>query len=605
MYCHHHHPLAAVASAAAAAADRNPNPRNPFSPPKITPSLRLSALQSPDPFSISCSSTELPEDVVFRTHNAKSTALLRRLPKPELRDDEMMLMEAGLSKFGQRRYHRFPGSISVSDDQFDGIDGVDDRKVERAIEIRRAVAAEVLKQALRASKLSITYSENLVSRLPEFVDRVIVEAAFMKREPEFCHSTFNARVKACIQRSNVVPLVKWLKHNSLTYPQIGKLICKCPGSLECLRQMVEWLKSIHVKGESLGSVLIKAGPVLGRTTEELDDIVGYLEMHGVRRDWVGFVVGRCPQVLALTMEELDARTRFYMDMGMNERDFGTMVFDYPRSLGFFSLEEMNSKVNYLKEFGLGADDVGRLLAFKPQLMGCSIEERWKPLVKYLYYLGVRRDGMRRILTMKPMIFCVDLETTIVPKVIFLITKAGVAQKDIGKVIALEPSLLGCSIIDKLDVNVKYFLSLGVRQQLLGEMIADFPMLLKYNLDILRPKYRYLRRIMVRPLQDLIEFPRFFSYSLDGRIAPRHKILVENRINFKLRYMLAGSNEEFSRRVEAAVERHRRFESGIIDNDDADDDDSHVVESEAHPSSLEMDGFDESEEENLSEVSTNF
>ncbi|KAK1269182.1 hypothetical protein QJS04_geneDACA005372 [Acorus gramineus] len=631
MYCHHHHPLAA-----AAAADRNPNPRNPFSPPKATPSLRLSALQSPDPLSISSSSTELPEDVVFRTHNAKSTALLRRLPQPELRDDEMMLMEAELSKFGQRRNHRFPGSISVSHDQFDGIDDVDDRKVERAIEIRRAVAAEVLKQALRASKLSITYSENLVSRLPEFVDRVIIEAAFMKREPEFSHSTFNARVKACIQRSNVVPLVKWLKHNSLTYSQIGKLICKCPGNLECLRQMVEWLKSIHVKGESLGSVLIKAGPVLGRITEELDDIVGYLEMHGVRRDWVGFVIGRCPQVLALTMEELDARTRFYMDMGMNERDFGTMVFDYPRSLGFFSLEEMNSKVNYLKEFGLGADDVGRLLAFKPQLMGCSIEERWKPLVKYLYYLGVRRDGMRRILTMKPMIFCVDLETTIVPKVrflqdigireeavgsalvkfpplltyslykkirpvvIFLITKAGVAQKDIGKVIALEPALLGCSIFDKLEVNVKYFLSLGIRQQLLGEMIADFPMLLKYNLDILRPKYRYLRRIMVRPLQDLIEFPRFFSYSLDGRIAPRHKILVENRINFKLRYMLAGSNEEFSCRVEAAVERRRRFESGIIDNDNADDDDSHVMESEAHPSSLEMDGFDESKEENLSE-----
>ncbi|KAK1293413.1 hypothetical protein QJS10_CPB17g02172 [Acorus calamus] len=589
MYCHHHHPLAAAASAAAS--DRNPNSRNPFSPPKTTPSLRLSALQSPDPLSISSSSTELPEDVVFRTHNAKSTALLRRLPQPELRDDEMMLMEAELSKFGRRRNHRFPGSISVSDDQFDRIDDVDDRKVERAIEIRRAVAAEVLKQALRASKLSITYSENLVSRLPEFVDRVIVEAAFMKREPEFSHSTFNARVKACIQRSNVVPLVKWLKHNSLTYPQIGKLICKCPGSLECLRQMVEWLKSIHVKGESLGSVLIKAGPVLGRTMEELDDIVGYLEMHGVRRDWVGFVIGRCPQVLALTMEELDARTRFYMDMGMNERDFGTMVFDYPRSLGFFSLEEMNSKVNYLKEFGLGADDVGRLLAFKPQLMGCSIEERWKPLVKYLYYLGVRRDGMRRILTMKPMIFCVDLETTIVPKVIFLITKAGVTQKDIGKVIALEPALLGCSIIDKLEVNVKYFLSLGIRQQLLGEMIADFPMLLKYNLDILRPKYRYLRRIMVRPLQDLIEFPRFFSYSLDGRIAPRHKILVENRINFKLRYMLAGSNEEFSRRVEAAVERRRRFELGIIDNDDTDDDDSHVLESEAHPSSLEKDGFD--------------
>jgi mTERF domain-containing protein len=57
------------------------------------------------------------------------------------------------------------------------------------------------------------------------------------------------------------------------------------------------------------------------------------------------------------------------------------------------------------------------------------------------------------------------------------TKAGVSEKDIGKVVALAPELLGCSIVKKLEVNVKYFLSLGIRVQQLGEMIADFPMLL--------------------------------------------------------------------------------------------------------------------------------
>lgn len=93
------------------------------------------------------------------------------------------------------------------------------------------------------------------------------------------------------------------------------------------------------------------------------------------------------------------------------------------------------------------------------------------------------------------------------QVIFLLTKAGVAKRDIGKAVALGPELLGCSIHHKLEVNVKYFLSLGIPPPLLGEMIADFPMLLRYNIDILRPKYRYLRRTMVRPLKDLIEFPR--------------------------------------------------------------------------------------------------
>lgn len=96
------------------------------------------------------------------------------------------------------------------------------------------------------------------------------------------------------------------------------------------------------------------------------------------------------------------------------------------------------------------------------------------------------------------------------KVIFLLTKAGVSENDIGKVIALAPELLGCSIAKKLEHSLKYFLSLGISVDELGEMIADFPMLLRYNVDVLRPKYRYLRRTMIRPLKDLIEFPRYLT-----------------------------------------------------------------------------------------------
>lgn len=38
-------------------------------------------------------------------------------------------------------------------------------------------------------------------------------------------------------------------------------------------------------------------------------------------------------------------------------------------------------------------------------------------------------------------------------------------------------------------------------------------------------------------------------------------MVANRVNFKLRYMLVGSDEEFNKRVQDAVERRKRFETG--------------------------------------------
>lgn len=107
---------------------------------------------------------------------------------------------------------------------------------------------------------------------------------------------------------------------------------------------MEWLKSIYVKGMCLGGVVTKAGPIWERNLEELEEIVNFLEKKRVRKEWIGYVVSRCPQLLGMTMDELKVRVRFYLDMGMSDNDFGTMVFDYPRALGYYSIEEMHSKV---------------------------------------------------------------------------------------------------------------------------------------------------------------------------------------------------------------------------------------------------------------------
>ncbi|KAL9296417.1 hypothetical protein ACSQ67_022313 [Phaseolus vulgaris] len=572
---------------------------------------------------------------ILRKHNSKSTAYLLQhlalkdgvpvptsIPKPsELldpmpHDEKVKVLELSLVR---KRTPQFPGSIyaqSPSDSDvgsslppirtlFQSGTNPDEKEEEekemimRALEIRRKVTEEVFKEAMRKGKFGITYSTNLIGRLSGFLDHIMIEAANLKRLPGFSNSTFNLRAKTVIDDSKVVPLIRWLKHNALSYPRIAKIILMSRGKPEAIRSFVMWLKSVRVKGEFLGVVMLKAGEnILQRRHEELDEIVQYLEANGVRRDWMGYVISRCPQLLSYSLEEVKTRAHFFIDMGLNEKDFGTMVFDFPRVLGYYSLEEMNEKVNYLKEFGLQIEDVGKLLAFRPQLMACSIEEHWKPLVKYLYYYGITRNGMKRMLVIKPMVFCADLEKTIVPKVqffedigvrkdgigsmlvkfpplltyslekkikpvvIFLMTKAGVTEKDIGKVVALGPELLGCNIVHKLYVNVKYFLSLGIRLRQLGEMITDFPLLLRYNPDVLRPKYIYLRKSMIRPLKDVIEFPRFFSYSLEGRIIPRHKVLVENHINIKLRYMLANSDEEFHKMVKDLIGKRKRFESAV-------------------------------------------
>lgn len=117
------------------------------------------------------------------------------------------------------------------------------------------------------------------------------------------------------------------------------------GDARLVREHVQWLKSIHVKGRYIGIVFTRVGEtILRRSIEEMDEIVMYLESKGVRMDWMGYVISRCAELLAFSMEEVQTRVSFYMDMGMNEHDFGTMVYDCPKVLGYFTLEEMKQKV---------------------------------------------------------------------------------------------------------------------------------------------------------------------------------------------------------------------------------------------------------------------
>ncbi|ORM39355.1 uncharacterized protein BXIN_3067 [Babesia sp. Xinjiang] len=58
------------------------------------------------------------------------------------------------------------------------------------------------------------------------------------------------------------------------------------------------------------------------------------------------------------------------------------------------------------------------------------------------------------------------------------------------------------------------------------MVRRYPNLLSFNvLRSLRPKIYYLRRIMRREISDLVDFPKYLSFSLYDRIIPRHIALM--------------------------------------------------------------------------------
>lgn len=183
---------------------------------------------------------ENPKEIL-RRHNANSSSLLlhrfshRRQNEQQAQEpidkeenleesipeeEKVKILELSLVT---RRTPQFPGSVYIrSPDETskpplhklfdDGSSGRDwdenDKALIRAIEIRRKVTVEIMKEAMRNGKFGITYSTNLISLLPDFIDHVMIEAAALKNSPEFAKFTFNARAKTFIDESDVVPLIR-------------------------------------------------------------------------------------------------------------------------------------------------------------------------------------------------------------------------------------------------------------------------------------------------------------------------------------------------------------------------------------------------------------
>lgn len=94
--------------------------------------------------------------------------------------------------------------------------------------------------------------------------------------------------------------------------------------------------------------------------------------------------------------------------------------------------------------------------------------------------------------------------------------------------------------------MRYLMKIGLSKKAVGFMLRRFSPLLGYSIEeVLRPKLEFLRDVMKKPVTELIDYPRYFSYSLEKKIKPRYYVLKERNLECSLKDMLSKNDEEFA------------------------------------------------------------
>jgi len=94
--------------------------------------------------------------------------------------------------------------------------------------------------------------------------------------------------------------------------------------------------------------------------------------------------------------------------------------------------------------------------------------------------------------------------------------------------------------------MNYFLGMGLSKKDVCSMVSRFSPLLGYSIElVMKPKLEFLLGIMKKPLKSIVEYPRYFSYSLEGKIKPRFLVIKGRNIDCRLTDMFAKNDEIFA------------------------------------------------------------
>ncbi|KAL3532148.1 hypothetical protein ACH5RR_005669 [Cinchona calisaya] len=238
---------------------------------------------------------------------------------------------------------------------------------------------------------------------------------------------------------------------------------------------------------------------------------------------------------------------------------------------------LQEKLLYLDSLGL---DSFYCLTSHPPLLSVHLSQL-KSLVRFLYSLGLTTPDLRRAFSMCPDILATPLKLVVRPAVTFLLREARVPWKDLRHVINRRPRLLtrdvdgllrptlyflqatigiddvsrcapllSCCVESKFIPRLDYFLKLGFPKREAISLFRRFPSLFCYSIEEnLEPKFNYFVVEMGRELRELADFPHYFSFSLENRIKPRHKMCLEKGVCLSLPVMLKYSEERFRDRLE--------------------------------------------------------
>ncbi|KAF3782477.1 Transcription termination factor 3 [Nymphaea thermarum] len=314
--------------------------------------------------------------------------------------------------------------------------------------------------------------------------------------------------------SSIKPLVQFFEEVGVPKGLIGMIILLFPPTIfynieKDIIPRIKFFARVGIEDKEMGKVLVKYPWILSNCIQEnYREIVFLLSAEKVPKASITGVIKSWPHILGCSTGRMKLVLTQFVDLGVRSQKFAHIISSSPQLL-LQRPQELLKVVTFMEELGFESRDIGKLLCRCPEIFAANIENTLKEKIRFITDLGIPEDHFPRV-------------------------------------IRKYPEFLVCSIHSTLKPRMDYLMKVGLSRKEVASIVYRFSPLLGYSIEgVLKPKLEFLVYIMDKPIKEVVEYPRYFSYSLEKRIKPRFWVVKRRDLQCTLREMLGKNDEDFA------------------------------------------------------------
>ncbi|RZB62238.1 Transcription termination factor MTERF6, chloroplastic/mitochondrial isoform B, partial [Glycine soja] len=331
--------------------------------------------------------------------------------------------------------------------------------------------------------------------------------------------------------NHFTPILHFLHNFGIPTFRISNIILAFPPllfwDLQLLQTRLLVFKEIDLPDKDYAKLLLKYPWLLSTSIQEnYTELLAFSYSIKVPKTQIDRAIESHPHLLSCSTSKLKSMVDQFAELGVRNKKLNQVIAKSPQLL-------LRKPKDFLQIIIFGN------FPFK-SLAHCCVQ-----IVLLFENMGFDKETIGRILARCPEIFAASINKTLQRKIEFL-GRVGVSKTFLPGVIRKYPELLVSDIDKTLLQRIMYLMKLGLSEKDIAYMVRTFSPLLGYSIEgVLRPKIEFLVNSMERPVRDVVDYPRYFSYSLEKKIKPRYWVLKGRDIKCSLKDMLGKNDEEFA------------------------------------------------------------